>query len=454
MQRFSWFPLPALFVASFVLACGAGPTPDPGHAAALSSAPASAAPPAPVAAGPARRAPPEALLRYWAFDMHPRVALYADLGGLLHTELGRAIVPAALALAKGSLTDPQGQCLRAAGDSVRDLTVGADDGGGVTVARFDDTAFDLAPCLQAAGAHATTIPGATQAFQVQEMVVVHEPGLLIAGPEALVSRAIARASTTAGAAAFPDGLSLGPDEYVVWASHIAEDARLHGTLLASSERFRIGVEADVPLFIAQQVENQLHAMRGQTSVPGLDGAEGAIAAQLLQSVDVKRNGSHLEGSFDVHEPPPGQARALGMMASLAIAGVRKYLGEAKSAEARATVSQIAKSYVAWWDQGKARGKRKLASFPPVPKTIPRGTRYTSTPADWKAWDALHFQIDQPQFYQYEVQAAKDGRSAEVIARGDVDGDGQTSEFRLHITLDVPHGTLTIAPRIDERDPEQ
>src|ERR1700733_16181168 len=85
-----------------------------------------AAPVAPVAASPSRPPPPADLLRYWAFDAQPRLALYADLGGLLRTELGRVVIPAALSLAQGAVNDAQAQCLRGAGDSVRDLVVGAD----------------------------------------------------------------------------------------------------------------------------------------------------------------------------------------------------------------------------------------------------------------------------------------------------------------------------------------
>jgi hypothetical protein len=115
------------------------------------------------------------------------------------------------------------------------------------------------------------------------------------------------------------------------------------------------------------------------------------------------------------------------VASIAISGVRKYLvTAAKSAEARNAVGQIAKDYAAWWEKedGKPRGRRKLVSFPPVPKTIPRGVKYQSTPSDWKAWAPIRFEMDAPQYYQYEVRASKDGSSADIFARGDLDADGK------------------------------
>ena len=450
MPRPSWTVFPALLA----VACGGG-TPPPNEVLLPPPASASASPisSAPLASTPSGRSPPDAILRYWGFDARPRLAAYADLGGLLRTELGRAVVPATLSLAQGTITPEQSQCLRGAGDSVKDLAIGVDEDGGLLIARFDDSAFDPGPCLTAAGAHPTELEGAKQAFELHGTLVVHEPGLLLVGPRRNVTLAL-RPRT--GESTFPHTLTLGPDEFLAWVARFDEEARAHGTLLASSERFRIGAEADVPSYIAGQVEGQLHSLQGRSTVPGLDGEEGALAARLLKSVQVTRDGGHLSGAFDLHEPPVEQARDIGMMASLAISGVRKYLVAAKSAEARNTIGQIAKDYVVWWERedGKPRGRRKLLSFPPVPKTIPRGVKYQSMPSDWKAWEPLRFTMDAPQYYQYEVRASKDGSSADIFARGDLDGDGKPSELRLHITIDRAHDTMVIAPSLDERDPDE
>ena len=458
MPRFLRTALPVAFpglAGLAAVACGGGgssipnevllPPTSTGPAPAVASA-------APVTTAAAKRTAPDAILRYWAFEARPRFAAYADLGGLLRTEIGRAVVPATLSLSQGTMTPEQAQCLRGAADSVKDLAVGADDGGGLVIARFDDTAFDAGPCLTAAGAHPVEVEG-KPGFELRGTVVVHEPGILLVGPQGHVRTALHPRS---GDTTFPHLLALGPDEFLVWTVHVDEDTRAHGTLLASSERFRLGFEADVPAFIAGQVEDQLHALQSRSTVPGLDGEDGALASELLKSVDVTREGSHLSGAFDLHEPPADQARDLGVMASLAISGVRKYLVKAKSAEARNAIGQIAKDYDVWWEKedGKPRSRRKLLSFPPVPKTIPRGVKYPSTPADWKAWEPLRFSMDAPQYYQYEVKASKDGRSADVFARGDLDGDGKPSEFRLHLTIDRHDGTMGIAPSIEEHDPDE
>ena len=63
-------------------------------------------------------------------------------------------------------------------------------------------------------------------------------------------------------------------------------------------------------------------------------------------------------------------------------------------------------------------------------------------------------MDMPQYYQYEVRAAKDGNSADIFARGDLNGDGKESEFVLHIAIDRKKDAMVIGPNLQERDPEE
>ena len=81
---------------------------------------------------------------------------------------------------------------------------------------------------------------------------------------------------------------------------------------------------------------------------------------------------------------------------------------------------------------------------------------SSVPKRWSKprWQLLNFTFPGPQYYQYEVVAAKDGNSAIVVARGDLNGDGKPSEFRLRLTLDPKTHTLAIAPNIEETSPEE
>ena len=191
------------------------------------------------------------MLRYWPFDAPPLATLYADVGGLLKTELGQEMVPAALTLVRSSVTDGQAECLRGAAASVREVVFGADDqGGGMLIASYDDAAFDPLLCLRAEGATPVQLPGATQALALSDSLIAHVPGLLLLGPEPSMKRALGGHT---GTSVFPPELALANNEYVTWSATIEQDA-LHGTVLASSERFRIGVEANVTDAEAQDAE--------------------------------------------------------------------------------------------------------------------------------------------------------------------------------------------------------
>ena len=147
----------------------------------------------------------------------------------------------------------------------------------------------------------------------------------------------------------------------------------------------------------------------------------------------------------------------GVLFSLAIVGVTRYLAAAKTAEARNAVGIIARNIARESEQEHASegGTTKvitLRSFPPVPADVQHGRKYLSAPSDWAPWKAIKFEMNVPQYYQYEVRAAADGQSAEVIARGDLDGNGKTSLFSLKVL--VENGVVVVAPTIDETDPDE
>jgi len=114
---------------------------------------------------------------------------------------------------------------------------------------------------------------------------------------------------------------------------------------------------------------------------------------------------------------------------------------------------IAKSEVEAW-RSIPPAKRRLVSLPPVPKYVPRGEKYMSAPADWKAWTSVRFSLDHPQYFQYQVVAAKDGNHADVIGQGDLNGDGKSSSFKLTLTVDPEDGILKLSPQIEEKDPQE
>ncbi len=427
-----------------LLAVGCGGAAKPPATAAAPSPSASTATPAPVTAS---RTPPAELVRYVPFD-RTAFTLYADLGGFLHTELGTGIVPAIVGLAGASLTSDQQRCIQGASATVKDalLAAGADDNA-VAIIRYDDKAFDLGPCLVAGGAHAIQLAGTTRAFAADDGTIALLPGMAIAGLEPQVKAALGPHPQ----AVLPREVKLAPDEYLAWSGQFDAQSSAHGALLESNKRFRIALEADVPAPDAEQVEQQFKGIKQNGTLPGLDAESAKMVASLLQSFTLTRSGGHLSGAFDLSEPPQDQARDLGMLTALSVYGVRKYMLAAKADEARAAIAQIAKNYTGYLSENASKpgAKLKLISFPAVPKKIPSGAKYQSAPAEWKAWEPLRFAFTGPQYYQYEVRAAKDGKSADIIARGDLNGDGKSSEFRLHLALDKDK--LTIGPDLEEHD---
>jgi hypothetical protein len=60
----------------------------------------------------------------------------------------------------------------------------------------------------------------------------------------------------------------------------------------------------------------------------------------------------------------------------------------------------------------------------------------------------------PQYYQYEIKAAKDGKSADIIARGDLNGNGKPSVFVLHVQRRSTDNMMVVGPSITETDPDE
>jgi type IV pilus assembly protein PilA len=180
---------------------------------------------------------------------------------------------------------------------------------------------------------------------------------------------------------------------------------------------------------------------------------------------------------------------VGVLAVLGIFGVRKYIANAKTAEARVTVREIATDAVSAYEAGATPpspygggspyggryggglglvGPRRLCASAshPVPPSLSEisGKKWMSLPGDWAedrttnaGFACLHFEMSAPQYYQYNYTRhgtgtlPGDGFTAQ--ASGDLDGDGDVSTFELDGRID-PSGTVTIEPTIVETNPEE
>jgi type IV pilus assembly protein PilA len=149
---------------------------------------------------------------------------------------------------------------------------------------------------------------------------------------------------------------------------------------------------------------------------------------------------------------------IGVLAALAIFGVRKYLASAKSAEARNTLGAINRASVAAYErenipsellpggqQSQAATHSLCTNSIPVPAggTPPQGKKYqpkTGPNDDFNAgtatagWKCLRFSMSEPHYYAYQYTAAAAFALATTLtapagmawaaeAKGDLDGDG-------------------------------
>jgi type IV pilus assembly protein PilA len=167
---------------------------------------------------------------------------------------------------------------------------------------------------------------------------------------------------------------------------------------------------------------------------------------------------------------------LPLFSVLAIYGVRKYIVNAKTAEARNALGQIAKDAAAAYEGGRAATLATPAAHAlcasasrSVPENVEyvRRAKYQSAPGDWSVdaarnagFACLRFSMDQPQYYMYSYRASSlsSGRSSpgdsfEARANGDLNGDGVLSTFTLKGHID-PNGSIAVDPNLLETDPQE
>ena len=166
---------------------------------------------------------------------------------------------------------------------------------------------------------------------------------------------------------------------------------------------------------------------------------------------------------------------VGVLAVLAIYGVRKYIANAKTAEARATVGQIGKLAVAAYEResgdtsvvalgsASTNSARKLCttstSVPAALVSI-QNKKYQSQLSDWAGdmttgWACLKFTMDNPQYFMYTYTGVNSSASAGTFAgtaNGDLNGDNVTSVFSLAGA--VTSGQARTAPTMAETSPEE
>ncbi len=174
---------------------------------------------------------------------------------------------------------------------------------------------------------------------------------------------------------------------------------------------------------------------------------------------------------------------IGVLAALAIYGVRKYILNSKTAEARNSIGQMAKDAAAAYNrEGMSAAVLGMGASTGVTNhlcggsttTVPnaaadiQGKKYQSQPSEWSTgdqssgWTCVKFTMQDPQYYMYSYTSSGTLGAANDIftagAQGDLDGNTILSSFTLlgQIQKDSTNNTLvvTIAPNILESQPDE
>jgi hypothetical protein len=161
-----------------------------------------------------------------------------------------------------------------------------------------------------------------------------------------------------------------------------------------------------------------------------------------------------------------------IVAAIAMFFLSRYVRHGKTAEARESVTRLATGAAEFYNRSDAtqplgaspQAVHAMRHFPPTARTpVPddalsvRGKRYQSNKADWSSspWRDLGFSIVQPQCYQYSFESTGSGASAkaQVLAQGDLNGDGTRSRYSIMVAPDESL-TAIVGKDMEQVDPEE
>jgi hypothetical protein len=303
------------------------------------------------------------------------------------------------------------------------------------VARVKAGGSDPLPCAiavtGATGKMETS--GAVRMLRGPETVVAVEGNVVAFGTEAAVDEGLAALRSGAAPSAPVARQIASMGRQAMAAASSDRDAGFESaTLRIDADGAGVRSAIRVELLNPKGADDVANAMRAEVAStrasPILAGPGGSRMEPILSAIRVSATGTTVEALLDVQGGPAEQAAAASIFTSLAIGGTRKYLALSKATEARKKVDAIAALLQAYV---KRDGKKRLpASAPLTPAVVPSGLKYRPAPKDWghATWSAIGFAPMEDTVYSYAIETAKDGRSAEVVARGDLDGDGKQSRI--------------------------
>ncbi len=165
-----------------------------------------------------------------------------------------------------------------------------------------------------------------------------------------------------------------------------------------------------------------------------------------------------------------EVNGVGLLATSALYGVRRYLANAKAAEAKSTLSAVGRAAITAFERGQLGASGAVVhalcrSATAVPAKVPRGVKHLPSVRpgdDWhtgddaSGWRCLRFELPEPHYFRYGYSAGGPYKGPalggpdpgpdgfEVTAEGDLDGDGETSLFTLAGRVDPTTGAVVLA----------
>jgi hypothetical protein len=399
------------------------------------------------------RGPSDALARAWPLENNEGFA-YVDVAGLAGTKSVAALIAATGPILGPPLFNPEETaCARGLVIAMREIAIGVVGNDMVFVARVAGDLPSLGGCVD--GLAPIEMAGAKQAYKTgNDVVAVTADGIFVYAEKSIAERALRGNNEGRTLRA----IELHANEYAV-ADYASDGDKGHVSVIVSDQRFAATAALDF------KDEASAHALvKTVASMPTDAGKffeayakpdERAMLDKLVRLVHAKANDRHVDLAFEMAEPAADQGRDIGVVVNGAVRTARKFVDSLTKMEATFKVDDIAKAIVTDFEaQTTPFAKRKLRSFPAVPKIVPKGVKVQTNASDWAAWSPIKFSITSPQHYQYEVKAAPDGESAEVIAHGDLDGDGKLSTFTLAMHIDRKAKQVIVAPAPVTTDPDE
>ncbi len=394
------------------------------------------------------RGPSKDILSSWTLPASPVAYAYADLEALFKTELIEGLVTSAMVLVQASLTPAAVECWLDWTHSVRKLAAAATEKEQLLIMTYDPGLLKspVGQCLQIIGdLRRTQLANSAPAYVADPWVIVILRKVVLIGHRALVEASL----STSARSEWPNQLTLADQQQLVFTGvNQSKKLEVKGRLSVTKTHFSLSTDVGFPdMTSATAAATRLAPpLLGQHFVDASPQLQQMVVG-ITENWHVRQTGTSVGFEFRTDGSAQDMGQRLGMASALAIFSVRKFIAKAKTAEARTTLRAIAERLV-------ATNPKKLTSLPAVPGKFEfvQGKKYQSLRSDWVHWKSIGFSLSDPQYYQYRVDAAKDGLSAEVIAQGDLNANGLKSRYSLAVQLEPTTHVLDIASELTEENP--